>query len=119
MPRHFMRRFAPVAAVMALAGCSSVNARVKEETNPAAVDQWRVVQSQAPQIAAAYLQSLIALLEEPPDRALLARQQALALARQSGLVTSRLRACRPCPGDADPRAYAGCLAERVKCLQSP
>ena len=119
MPRHFMSRFAPVAAVMALTACRSVNTQLKGELNPAAVDQWRTVQSQSPQIAAAYLLSLIALFEETPERAWLARQQALLLARQSGVVTARARACKPCPAEAELRVYVACLAERLGCLQAP
>ncbi|HVE85613.1 MAG TPA: hypothetical protein VND93_22320 [Myxococcales bacterium] len=119
MPRHFMLRFAPVAAVMALTACPSVNAQVKGELNSAAVDQWRVVQSESPQIAAAYLQSLIALLEEAPERVSYARQQALSLARQAGVVTARPRACKSCPMDTEARAYLACLAERLRCLQAP
>lgn len=114
-----MLRFAPVAVLMALPACRSVNIQVKGELNPAAVDQWRAVQSGSPQVAAAYLLSLIALLEETPERASLARQQALWLARQAGVVTVRTRACKPCPPDADERVYVTCLAERLKCLQAP
>jgi len=119
MPSHFLPRFAPVAAVMAFTACPSVNAQVKGELSSVAVDQWRAVQSQSPQIAAAYLLSLIALLEDTPERAWLARQQALSLARQSGVVTTRPRACKPCPMDADLRVHVACLAERLRCLQSP
>lgn len=114
-----MLRFAPVAIAMALTACRSVNSQVKGELNPVAVDQWRAVQSDSPQIAAAYLLSLVALLEDTPERASLAKQQALSLARQAGVVTARLRACKPCPPDVDLRAYVACLAERLKCLQAP
>src|SRR5262245_53257275 len=69
MPRHFMLSVAPVAAVMALTACPSVSVRAKGELNSTAVDQWRTVQSASPEIAAAYLQSLVALLEETPERA--------------------------------------------------
>jgi hypothetical protein len=119
MPRHSMLRFSLVAAVMAVTACSSVNSQVKGELNSAAADQWRAVQSGSPQVAAAYLLSLTALVEETPERASLARQQALSLARQSGVVVARPRACKPCPGDADLQAYVACLAERLRCLQSP
>ena len=119
MPRHFMVRLAPVAVVLALTACASVNTRVKEELNPAAADQWRAVQSGSPLIAAAYMQSLVALLEDTPERAAHARQQALSLARQSGIVTARSRACKACPAESDPRPNVACLAERLRCLQSP
>jgi hypothetical protein len=119
MSRHFIVRFAPVAVVLALSGCPSANARVKGEVNAAAVEQWRAVQSGSPQIAVAYLQSLIALLEDSPERVSLARQQALLMARQAGVVTGRPRACKPCPMDAELPVYMACLAERVRCLQSP
>jgi hypothetical protein len=114
-----MVKFAPVAVLLVLSACPSVSTHVKGEPNPAAVDEWRVVQSGSPQIAAAYLLSLIALLEDAPERASAARQQALLLARQSGVVTVRPRACKPCSAEADIRVYVTCLAERLKCLQAP
>lgn len=119
MPRHFLLRFALVAAVLALTACRSVNTQVKGELNSVAVDQWRAVQSDSPQIAVAYMLSLVALLEDTPERASLAKQQALSFARQAGVVTTRPRACKPCPPDADLRVYVTCLAERLRCLQAP
>jgi hypothetical protein len=117
MTHHFMVRLAPVAVVLALTACRSVNTQVKGELNPAAADQWRAVQSESPLIAAAYMQSLIALLEDAPERAAHARQQALSLARQSGVVTARPRACKACPAESDLRLHAACLVERLRCLQ--
>jgi hypothetical protein len=119
MARHFAFGFTPLAVVVAATACSSVGGQVKGEVNPAAVEQWRAVQSESPQFAAAYLLSLIALIEETPERATLARQQALLLARQSGVITARARACKACPADAELKVYVACLAERLRCLQSP
>lgn len=83
--------------------------------------QWRNAEADSPLIVEAYLQSLIALSDYDPLTAYQARDRALKLVREAGLIAPQHQTCAPCPipkTDQDYARYRNCLAWRVQCLGS-
>lgn len=101
------------------AGCPPAQVRAELPVQ-VAVQQWRSVQTQYPYVAAAYLESLLALAGESPDGRDRGRDMAFTLARQSGLVKGQRPACAPCEAarsEDEVQRYVSCLVARLNCLQ--
>jgi hypothetical protein len=81
--------------------------------------QWQTVQSEAPLVGEALLQSLLALEETDPFSAAQARQQAVDLARRAGVVTTPRLVCNACElpkNDGELSGHMACLRQRINCL---
>ena len=116
-----LARPAVLLAALSLAGCAATSPHRQGET--IALRQWQGVASSSPLVAAAYMQSLIALTEDGPEAAV-AREEAFALARECGLLTVRRQrpacgSCDPPAGEEDRPRYLSCLARRLNCLAPP
>lgn len=114
-----MVRRAFTLAALALSACATTASSPQVDTHTAR-RQWQAVESSSPLIAAAYLQSLVALSEDRPEEAARAREMAFALARQSGLIASQRQACAQCEWprtEGEVPRYVGCLEQRLTCLR--
>jgi hypothetical protein len=110
-----------LAPAVAVALAASACATVPDRNSDLVVDhrQWWTVQAQAPLVAEALLQSLLALEETDPMSAARARQQAVDLARRAGVVTTPRVACNDCAlpkNDGEVPNHMACLIQRVNCL---
>lgn len=106
---------------VALAACATTQQSAPRETR-VEVQQWRSVESDSPLVAAAFLQSLLALTEESPEEVARARRQAFDLARRAGVITIQRQVCAPCEppkAEADLRRHMACVIGRINCLRPP